>query len=41
MDDPLQRLPDISVTEKLDWSPKVNLETGLMNTIKYFSSLKN
>ena len=42
MDDPLQRLPDISVARRvLDWSPKVNLETGLMNTIKYFSSLKN
>lgn len=42
LDDPLQRLPDISLARKiLKWSPIVNLEAGLTNTIKYFSSLKD
>ena len=40
MDDPLQRLPDISVARSIRLESKVNLETGLMNTIKYFSSIK-
>jgi UDP-glucuronate decarboxylase len=36
-DDPRQRKPDISLAKsKLDWSPKVNLEDGLKETIAYF-----
>lgn len=36
-DDPKQRQPDISLArEKLNWSPVVNLETGLTKTIEYF-----
>jgi len=36
-DDPKQRQPDISIArEKLNWSPVVNLETGLTRTIEYF-----
>ncbi|WP_243373915.1 UDP-glucuronic acid decarboxylase family protein [Geotalea sp. SG265] len=39
-DDPKQRQPDISLAqEKLDWRPKVDVETGLKKTIDYFSSL--
>jgi len=40
-DDPKQRKPDISKAKKiLDWEPKVNLEEGLAQTIKYFTSLR-
>lgn len=40
VDDPMQRKPDISLAKKhLDWEPKVQLKTGLMNTIKYFDTL--
>jgi UDP-glucuronate decarboxylase len=36
-DDPKQRQPDISLAKsKLDWSPKVDLESGLKMTIDYF-----
>jgi UDP-glucuronate decarboxylase len=36
-DDPKQRQPDIGLArEKLNWSPVVNLETGLTKTIEYF-----
>lgn len=39
-DDPRQRKPDISLARKiLDWSPKVDTEDGLKNTIEYFRSL--
>ena len=38
-DDPKQRQPNISLAkEKLDWSPKVDLNSGLEKTIKYFQS---
>ena len=38
-DDPTQRKPDISLAkEKLDWSPKVELEEGLLKTIEYFKT---
>lgn len=38
-DDPLQRQPDISLAkEKLNWSPKVQLEEGLIKTINYFKN---
>jgi len=36
-DDPKQRKPDISLARKeLDWSPKMDLATGLGKTIEYF-----
>jgi len=36
-DDPKQRCPDITKANKLlNWQPKVNLETGLKNTIEYY-----
>jgi len=39
-DDPRQRKPDISLAkEKLNWEPKVSLEDGLKETIKYFRSV--
>ena len=39
-DDPQQRRPDISLAkEKLDWSPKIELEEGLKKTIEYFDQL--
>ncbi len=38
-DDPMQRQPDISLAKKeLDWSPKVQLEEGLIKTIEFFKS---
>ncbi len=41
-DDPKQRNPDISkATEDLKWSPKVTLEQGLLDTIKYFKNKIN
>ena len=37
-DDPKTREPNISMArEKLSWSPKVDLDTGLLSTIAYFS----
>lgn len=39
-DDPKQRQPDISLAKsKLNWSPKVPLEEGLIKTINYFKNL--
>ena len=39
-DDPKQRKPDISLAQKdLNWSPKVTLEDGLKETIRYFKSI--
>lgn len=39
-DDPTQRKPDITLArKKLDWEPKVPLEEGLKETIKYFKSI--
>jgi UDP-glucuronate decarboxylase len=36
-DDPLQRKPDIGLAKtKLGWEPKISLEQGLANTIRYF-----
>ncbi len=36
-DDPLRRMPDISLAERdLDWHPRVELEEGLKRTIDYF-----
>lgn len=42
VDDPLQRCPDITLAKSLGWEgPKVFLDTGLSNTIQYFSELQN
>jgi len=39
-DDPQKRCPDIDLAKKvLDWEPKVALEEGLSDTIKYFDDL--
>lgn len=39
-DDPKKRCPDIVKANKLlNWQPKVDLESGLINTIKYFKSI--
>lgn len=39
VDDPKQRRPDISKAKKLlGWEPKVELETGLQQTIAYFKT---
>jgi len=39
-DDPMQRKPNIDLAmEKLNWSPKINLEEGLMKTIAYFEKI--
>lgn len=39
-DDPAQRRPDIAMAkENLGWEPKVNLEEGLDNTIKFFKEI--
>jgi len=40
-DDPKQRQPDISMAvQNLNWSPKIELLSGLARTIKYFDELK-
>jgi UDP-glucuronate decarboxylase len=42
LDDPKQRKPDISNAKKLlSWSPKVDLDDGIKQTVNYFSSLIN
>ena len=39
-DDPIQREPDISLAkEKLNWTPSVSVEEGLIKTIEYFEKL--
>ena len=39
-DDPAQRKPDISLAkEKIGWSPKIDLEKGLISTIRYFRDI--
>jgi len=39
-DDPKQRQPDITLAKaKLDWTPKVNLDDGLKETVHYFRTL--
>jgi UDP-glucuronate decarboxylase len=39
-DDPMQRQPNIDLAKKeLDWSPKIQLEAGLLKTIAYFDNL--
>lgn len=42
VDDPKQRRPDISRAQKLlGWEPRVDLEAGLRETIRYFQNLEN
>jgi UDP-glucuronate decarboxylase len=39
-DDPIQRQPDITLaSEKLGWSPTINLDKGLVKTIEYFQNI--
>ncbi len=40
-DDPVQRRPDISLAKKLldNWTPRVEVEKGLINTISYFKKI--
>lgn len=39
-DDPTQRCPDIGLARRiLDWEPRVPLEKGLQDTIKYFEGI--
>ena len=39
-DDPQQRKPDIALAKKaLDWEPKVSLQDGLKETVKYFRQI--
>jgi len=39
-DDPSQRQPNIELAKKeLDWSPKIELEQGLVKTIDFFASI--
>ena len=38
-DDPVQRKPDITLAKKeLNWEPLVDIENGLLSTIKYFEN---
>jgi UDP-glucuronate decarboxylase len=40
LDDPKQRRPDISRARKLlNWEPTIDLDTGISETVKYFSGL--
>ena len=39
-DDPTQRQPNIDLAiRELDWTPKIQLEEGLIKTIEYFASI--
>ncbi|WP_062055038.1 UDP-glucuronic acid decarboxylase family protein [Aquimarina longa] len=40
-DDPMQRKPDISLAydNLSEWEPKINLEEGLLKTVKYFKNV--
>lgn len=39
-DDPMMRQPDITIAKKeLDWSPIIQLDEGLIETIKFFESI--
>jgi UDP-glucuronate decarboxylase len=42
VDDPKQRQPDITLAkERLGWTPRVNLDDGLKETVHYFRVLLN
>ena len=39
-DDPKERMPEISLAfDNLNWSPKIDLDLGLIKTIKYFKKI--
>ena len=39
-DDPMMRQPDITIAKRaLDWSPKIQLDEGLLKTVKFFESI--
>lgn len=39
-DDPMMRQPDITIAKRaLDWSPKTQLDEGLLETVKFFESI--
>ncbi len=41
-DDPIKRKPNITLAMKnLNWTPKVNLKKGLLETINYFENIMN
>ena len=41
-DDPVQRKPNIELAKKeLNWTPKINAEEGIKNTINYFEKVLN
>jgi len=41
-DDPKKRKPDISLAKEIiEWEPKVNLDEGLVQTVKYFKKVLN
>ena len=36
-DDPMQRKPDLTLAyQKINWNPKIDINTGILETIKYF-----
>ena len=36
-DDPMQRKPDLTLADqKINWNPKIDIKTGILETIKYF-----
>ena len=38
-DDPIQRKPNLTLANhKINWKPKVDIETGILKTIQYFKS---
>lgn len=40
VDDPVKRKPDISLAKKLiSWEPKIDLDTGLKETVEYFKKI--
>jgi UDP-glucuronate decarboxylase len=42
MDDPMRRKPDISKAfENLNWKPSIDIDQGLIETIKYFKAVMN
>ena len=38
-DDPIQRKPNLTLANhKINWKPKVDIETGILKTIQYFKN---
>ena len=38
-DDPIKRKPDLSLINRYDWQPRIELKEGLKKTIEYFQSI--